>query len=53
MSLCSLVGKRCVKLGVVKEWEFKGDIAEGLNIRSEEWEFLLHIGNGEPLDIIE
>lgn len=50
MPLCSVVGKGCVKWRV---GSFKHDIVEGLNIRSEEWAFLLRIVNREPLNTVE
>lgn len=53
LSLYSVVGRGCVKLGVTKEWQVKYDIVGGLHTRSEEFGFLLHIGTREPLTIVE
>ena len=36
-----------------KGMEVKYDIVGGLHTRSEEFGFLLHIGNREPLNIVE
>lgn len=53
MSMCYVVGRGCVKLGVAKEWEVEYDTVGDLHIRSQEFGFVLHMGNREPLNIVK
>ena len=53
VSMCYVVGRGCVKLGVAKEWEVEYDTVGDLHIRSQEFGFVLHMGNREPLNIVE